>query len=185
MLGGSKRVLAGTKSADKIAAIKEGVAVLEQFLEDFDRENRSRHNLAYLPATVGVALPPAADKLAAEFVQFYAGDRVHGNYKHLRTLYPLDEETDTWDIVRNRAVNKLKAEGGGKWFKDDGSPTDNHLAMLYWAYSPQPDKVTAWLATTGKSKKGEEGSKAEKRKSMPSSSSSSEEEVVKKKKSKH
>lgn len=178
-----------------MAAIKEGVAVLEQFLEDFDRENRSRHNLAYLPASIGTALPESADKLAAEFAEYYAGDRVRGNYKHLRTLYPLDEETDTWDIVRNRAVHKLKERissgGGGKLFKEDGAPTDDHLAMLYWAYSPQPEKVTAWLEkstkkgdTTRKEEKKKDDDKAKKRKSNSSSSSSSEEEV-KKKKSKH
>lgn len=144
--------------------------------------------MAYLPASYAVALPPATDKLAAEFAEFYAGNRVKGNYKHLRTLYPEDDDTNTWDIVRNRAVKELKdklAASKGKLFDENGVPTDVHLAMMYWAYSPQPDKVKAYVAGL------KPVAKAEKRKSEAPSSSdgssandSSEDETPKKKQKK-
>lgn len=144
--------------------------------------------MAYLPASYAVALPPATDKLAAEFTEFYAGNRVKGNYKHLRTLYPEDDDTFTWDIVRNRAVKELKdklAAGKGKLFDENGVPTTDHLAMIYWAYSPQPDKVKTYVAGL------KPVAKAEKRKSAAPSSSdessaddSSDDETPKKKQKK-
>lgn len=144
--------------------------------------------MAYLPATYAVALPPASDKLAAEFAEFYAGNRVKGNYKHLRTLYPEDDDTDTWDIVRNRAVNKLKdklAASKGKLFNEDGVPTDDHLAMIYWAYSPQPDKVKSYVAGLKPLAKAEKRkSKAPKSSDDSSADDSSKDETPKKKQKK-
>lgn len=170
LLGGSKRVLGGTKNDDKIKAIKDGVALLEAWLEVFDKENRGKLNLAYLPFTTITAMPATTNKLAAEFIEVYGGPRVKGNYKHLRTLFPEDDDSKSWDIVRNRELKVLKdkmAKDNGKLFGADGAPTELHLQMIYWAYSPQSDKVKSYAANLKPVKS------AEKRKSAAPSSSSS------------
>lgn len=171
LIGSSKRVLSGTKNEDKTKAIKEGVAVLEEFLEKFEIENRSKLNFAYLAHSVITSFPKPTNKLAAEFVDVYGG-RAKGNYKHLRTLYPKDNDSLTWDIIRNQEVKLIKekiAKNNSKLFGDDGAPTEEHLKLIYWAYSPQADRVKSFAE---KNK-----TKGEKRKSSaPSSSSSSDSE---------
>lgn len=122
---------------------------MEAWLEVFDSENRGKLNLAYLPSTILSALPESSDALVAEFVEVYCSKRVKGNYKHLRTLLPEEDESKSWDIVRNAELKKLKdklSKENGKLFKDDGTPTADHLKMIYWAYSPQPDKVKSYVA---------------------------------------
>lgn len=178
LIGSSKRVLSGTKSEDKIKAIKEGVAVLEEFLEKFELENRSKLNFAYLAHSIIASFPKPSNKLAAEFIDVYGG-RAKGNYKHLRTLYPKDNDSLTWDIVRNQEVKLLKekiAKNNSKLFGDDGAPSEEHLNMIYWAYSPQTDKVKSFAE---KSK-----TKGEKRKSAAASSDSSSDSEEEQKKSK-
>lgn len=148
LIGSSKRVLSGTKNEDKIKAIKEGIAILEDFLDKFDKENRSKLNMAYLPLNLITALPITKNKLAAEFVDVYGNKRVKGNYKHLRTLYPEDNDDDTWDIVRNRALITIKeniSKNNTKLFGEDGTPSEEHFQMIYWAFSPQPDKVKSYI----------------------------------------
>lgn len=167
LIGSSKRVLGGTKNDDKIKAINEGVKVLEDFLEKFDNENRSKLNLAYLPSSIIKAFPSPKSSLVAEFLDVYHS-KANGNYKHLRTLYPKDDDTTSWDIIRNKKLDKLKKKlGDSKLFHSDGKPTSDHLELIYWAYSPQADKVKA--AAAGKDNR--------KRKSHADSSSSSDEEV--------
>lgn len=175
LIGSSKRVLSGTKSVEKIKAIKEGVAILEDFLEKFDRENRSKLNLAYLPHSLIVAVSKPKDALAIEFADVYGG-RAKGNYKHLRTLYPEDDDTFTWDIVRNKKVNEVKekiAKNNLKLFENDGAPTKEHLTMIHWAYSPQIDKLKAFV---------DKQSKGTKRKSTTSASEDEEVDKSKEKK---
>lgn len=170
LIGSSKRVLSGTKNEDKIKAIKEGVALLEEFLEKFEIENRSKLNFAYLAHSIITSFPKPTNALAAEFLDVYGG-RAKGNYKHLRTLYPEDNDSLTWDIVRNQEVKLIKekiAKNNSKLFGDDGSPTEEHLNLIYWAYSPQADKVKSYAE---KNKKGEK-----RKSSAPSSSSSSDSE---------
>jgi len=167
LIGSSKRVLSGTKNEDKIQSIKEGVAILEDFLEKFENENRSKLNFAYLAYNIIASFPKPSKKLVAEFVDVY-GNRAKGNYKHLRTLYPKDNDSLTWDIVRNQEVKLIKekiAKNNIKLFDEDGNPTEEHLNLIYWAYSPQADKVKV-LAEKNKPK-------AEKRKSSAATSSSS------------
>jgi len=167
LIGSSKRVLSGTKNEDKVKAIKEGVALLEEFLEKFEIENRSKFNFAYLAHNIIVSFPKPTNKLAIEFLDVYGG-RAKGNYKHLRTLYPEDDDSLTWDIVRNQQIKLIKekiAKDNIKLFEEDGSPTEEHLNLIHWAYSPQADKIKS-LAEKNKSK-------GEKRKSSAPSSSSS------------
>ena len=120
--------------------------ILEDFLDKFESENRSKLNKAYLPSEVLEKLPKSSNKLVAEFVDVY---KAKGNYKMLRTISPKDQST-TWDIIRNRELDKIKCDDD-KLFKDNGEPTDNHLKMIYWAYSPQPVKVKAFYKVDSKS----------------------------------
>lgn len=181
LIGSSKRVLAGTKNEEKIKAIQEGVRTLENFLEKFDRENRSKSNMAYLSSSIVTVFSKPSSSLVAEFIEVY-DRRAKGNYKHLRTIHPKGEDSKTWDIVRNKNLKKLKEKisaNDPKLFKEDGSPTAEHLELIHWAYSPQPDKVKSYVEKV-------KGAKVEKkRKSSGSSggSSGSDESPAKKKRS--
>lgn len=153
LIGSSKRVLTGTKNEEKIKAIKSGVAILEIFLVKFDAENRSSLNKAYLPADILDNLPQHKDKLIAEFVEVYTTKR---NYKMLRTIEPKnsgDSSNTTWDIIRNKQLDKIKLSDDTELFKDNGEPTKKHLEMIYWAYSPQPTKVKSYYAVEAASGK--------------------------------
>lgn len=126
--------------------------ILEDFLEEFDAENRSSQNKAYLDPSILEKLPKSSNALVAEFVSVYTTKK---NYKMLRTITPVDkmnakESSSTWDIIRNRQLAKIKCDEG-KLFNSSGSPTDSHLEMIYWAYSPQPSKVKAYYDVDNKS----------------------------------
>ncbi|XP_054726092.1 uncharacterized protein DDB_G0283697 [Anastrepha obliqua] len=173
LIGSSKRVLSGTKNEDKIKSIQEGVKILEQFLEKFETENLIKNNRAYLAYSIIEQLPEANDELAAEFVKAYGGAKAKGNYKHLRTMYPEEDDSTSWDIIRNRNITKilekLKAEEAKLFDAETGAPTEIHLELIHWAYSPQPDKVKAYLEKNAKKK-------AEKRKIAQKEDSSSDED---------
>nr|XP_014089781.1 uncharacterized protein LOC106617231 [Bactrocera oleae] len=173
LIGSSKRVLSGTKNEDKIKSIQEGVEILEDFLEKFETENLIKNNRAYLAYAVIEQLPEAKDELAAEFVKAYGGPKAKGNYKHLRTMYPEGDDSTSWDIIRNRNIakllEKLKAEEAKLFDAESGEPTEIHLELIHWAYSPQPDKVKAYLEKSSKKK-------AEKRKIERNDSSSSDQD---------
>ncbi|XP_065093908.1 uncharacterized protein Ude [Ochlerotatus camptorhynchus] len=180
LLGSAKRVLPSTKNEDKIKAIKEAMETFDDFLETFDSEERSKQNMAYLPLDLIKSLPgKPSDELTAEFVECY--DTVaKGNYKHLRTKFPEDDDSTSWDIIRNRKLLKLKEkvkESGEKLFDSDGKPTEVHLKMIYWAYSPNVDKLKTYCTKLAKSGGG-------KKRSHSSSESDSDEEVEDTKKSK-
>jgi len=170
LIGGSKRVLSGTKNEEKISAIKEGVQILEDFLEKFDRENMTRLNKAYLAYDVIRKFDKPESILAREFLEAYGGEKANGNYKHLRTMYPKDDDSKSWDIIRNRQLKKLSDEvqkENSKLFKENGEPTEIHLQMIHWAYSPQPDKVKTHIESLKQ--------KAQKRKSSGGGDDSSDE----------
>lgn len=147
LIGGSKRVLGGTKNEDKIKDIKAGVKTLEDFLEKFDNENLSKNNMAYLTYDIISSFPKPEDELLAEFVETY-GKTAKGNYKHLRTLFPKDDDSKSWDIIRNKKLKNIRdkiKEKDISLFKENGEPTEDHLKMIYWAYTPQKDKVKSYL----------------------------------------
>lgn len=179
LLGSAKRVLPSTKNEDKIKAIKSAMSLFEDFLETFDSEERSKQNMAYLPADLIKSLPTEpADALAAEFVECYTVV-AKGNYKHLRTKTPKDDDSVSWDIIRNKKLLKLKEkvkESGEKLFDSEGKPTETHLKMIYWAYSPNVDKLKTYSASVAKS-----GGKKRKSSSSDSDSDSEEDEKERKK----
>ncbi|XP_062558509.1 uncharacterized protein LOC134223384 [Armigeres subalbatus] len=183
LLGSAKRVLPSTKNEDKIKSIKKAMEIFDDFLETFDSEERSKQNMAYLALDLIKTLPnKPSDALAVEFVECY--DKVaKGNYKHLRTKFPKHDDSTSWDIVRNRKLLKLKEkvkQSGEKLFDSDGKPTEAHLQMIYWAYSPNVDKLKTYcskLEKTGGKKRTHSSSESD-------SDSDSDDEPKDKKKSK-
>lgn len=155
LLGNGKRVLQATKNEDKIRSIKEGLQILDDFLKVFDRENRASKNMAYLPLNIVTAFDRPTNPLCIEFIDVY-NKKANGKYEHLRTLHPNDDHTKSWDIVRNSKLNKIVAQIQGnnaKLFNEDGSPTNDHLEMIHWAYSPNTDKLKTFVEiSAGKSK---------------------------------
>lgn len=192
LIGSSKRVLSGTKNEDKINAIKEAVQLLEDFLEKFEAENRIKDNRAYLPLTVITKLPePKEGELVSEFLEAYGGSKAKGNYKHLRTMFPKEDESTSWDIVRNRQLAKLleqiKSEEAKLFDAESGAPTDLHLQLIHWAYSPQPDKLKAYIEKLAKKtpeKRKQASSSSSANDSSSSSQDSDQDDKPKKKKKK-
>lgn len=188
LIGSSKRVLSGTKSEEKIQAIKDGVKILENFLEKFETENFMRNNRAYLAHSIIEQLPKPKNEQSLEFLTAYGGSKAKGNYKHLRTMYPKDDDSTSWDIIRNRNItkllDKLKSEGAKLFDADNGEPTDIHLELIHWAYSPQPDKVKAYVEKSSKKSapKRKSDHKASSSSSSAESSSDSDDETPQKKK---
>lgn len=179
LIGSSKRVLSGTKNEEKIQSIKDGVKILEDFLEKFETENLIKNNRAYFAYNVIEKLPQPEDKLQAEFLEAYGGPKAKGNYKHLRTMYPEEDDSTSWDIIRNRNIANILAkikEEDAKLFDDAGKPTELHMQLIHWAYSPQPDKVKSYAATLKTEPKKAEKRKCEEAESDSSSSSSDDEE---------
>uniref|UniRef100_A0A182VAD5 Uncharacterized protein n=1 Tax=Anopheles merus TaxID=30066 RepID=A0A182VAD5_ANOME len=175
LIGSAKRVIPATKNEEKLSSIKQAVALFEDFLDRFDREERGKQNMPYLSIDLIRQLPAPqgeqSDKLAVEFLACYE-TQAKGNYKHLRTKAPKDPGSKTWDIVRNAKLQALKPDSSVKLFDQDGKPTELHLQMVQWAYSPQVEKLKSYansLASSGKST-------TPSRKRSHSSSSSSEEE---------
>lgn len=162
LIGNSKRVLQATKNAEKIQSIKEGVKILEDFLDDFDRENRAAQNLAYLPLDIVTAFDAPKSKLVAEFIEVYGG-KAKGRYEFLRTLYPKGDDSKSWDIVRNANLAKLQTkikDNKSKLFNENGSPTKEHVEIIHWAYSPHADKLKTYIndSSSSQKRKSSEGS---------------------------
>lgn len=150
LLGNAKRTLQATKDETKIKSIKDGVKVLDDFLNEIP----SDENMAYLPVDIVTAFDRPKNKLCAEFVETYSS-KAKGRYEFLRTLYPKADDSKSWDIVRNAKLEELKSKqkaSGAKLFSDDGSPTKEHVDMIQWAYSPNPEKLKQHInAANGKS----------------------------------
>lgn len=171
MIGNAKRVLPATKNEEKIKSIKQAVDIFEHFLEEFDAKQRSKLNMAYLPASLITSIGSSNHSLSAEFMKAYAVE-AKGNYKHLRTMFPKDDTSKSWDIVRNaklKTLNEKIVAKKTKLFNEDGSPSAEHLQMIYWAYSPQPDKLKQYVA------KREKTTRSKRRSPISGSSTSGEE----------
>ncbi|XP_072403073.1 uncharacterized protein Ude [Diabrotica undecimpunctata] len=147
LIGRAKRTLTLTKDKEKIQNINDAVKVFEDFLRDFEINNMSKENRAYLPlASVQSLLPlkekfDINDKLVEAFLEAYT-KKAKGEYKNLRTVSS-GEGKPSWDIVRNVEIKKLlKAmeESRPDMWEDD-LPTKEHLELILWAYSPDASKI--------------------------------------------
>lgn len=118
----------------------------EDFIKDFERNNKSRENRPYLPLASIEALLPLKDQYKIDdeqseaFLQAYRS--VKGEYKNLRTVSSGENEP-TWDIVRNTALRKLLKtiddEDTELW--EDDLPSKEHMELILWAYSPEASKI--------------------------------------------
>ncbi len=81
---------------------------------------------------------------AAGFLGQYK--RVRGNPKALETLWY--SERQSWMRRRNNFVKRhmaqVEKQGEPLWEKN-GNPTRRHLALIMWAYTPDPAGVRAWI----------------------------------------
>lgn len=102
----------------------------------------------------------STDKLAIEFVNTYAKKPVNGNYKHLRTLFPSTDDSISWDIIRNRKLKELKknVSKDTNLFDSNGRPTEVHLSLIHWAWSPEASKLKTWASAAGSKRKSESSS---------------------------
>ncbi|XP_076268682.1 uracil-DNA degrading factor [Rhynchophorus ferrugineus] len=211
LIGRAKRTITLTKDKDKLNNINEAMKIFEDWLKDFEFKNLSKENRAYLPLASVEALLPLKEKygfkddLSERFLKAYK-DKAKGDYKNLRTVSS-GEDKPTWDIVRNQEIKKIWKgfeESKPDLWNDDDLPTEDHLKLIVWAYSPDASKIKKNLSSYEEklgslklSSDNEKGSdeeeeatkksddkKASKRKSEGSSSSSasdSDEESPKKK----
>uniref|UniRef100_A0A182KAY2 Uncharacterized protein n=1 Tax=Anopheles christyi TaxID=43041 RepID=A0A182KAY2_9DIPT len=184
LIGSAKRVIPATKNEEKLKSIKQAVTLFEEFLDQFDRDERGKQNMPYLAIDLIRQLPAPkgeqSDKLAVEFLNCYE-TQAKGNYKHLRTKTP-KEGSKTWDIVRNTKLLALKPDSSVKLFEQDGKPTELHLQMVQWAYSPQLEKLKSFANSLASSDKM---TKPSRKRTYTSSSSSDEETKIKESKKDH
>ncbi|XP_059607632.1 uncharacterized protein LOC132255558 [Phlebotomus argentipes] len=145
LITSSKSVISRTKDKQKISDIKEAVELLTEYLDNLDTSEQP--NMKYLSAEVIQNFPKPTETVASEFLSAYTGT-AGGNYKKLRTMFPDDNDSESWDIVRNRNLQKLQKSIQEKklpLFNNDGSPTKEHLALISWAYSPKLEKLKQFI----------------------------------------
>ena len=146
LIGRAKRTLTLTKAEDKLQNIKDAMDVFEKWLQNFEKMDLGKENRPYLPLPTIKILSSlfnkykVQDQKAKEFLEAYK--KVGGDYKHLRTVASGEDEP-TWDIVRNthlkKIVKKIDDTKPDMW--DDDLPTENHLELIMWAYSPDAAKI--------------------------------------------
>lgn len=190
-----------TKDKDKLQNINDALAIFEEWLKNFEYDNRSKENRAYLPcSTIQLLLPlkekfEIKDEKADAFFNAYK-TKAKGEYKNLRTIASGDDEP-TWDIVRNTELKKLLKEldeTRPDLWKDD-LPTKEHLQLILWAYSPDANKIKKSLSlfeeklgapkNSDKSESDEDDEDSDKKPSKRKSSGEDEDEESPKKKSKN
>ncbi|XP_018574572.1 uncharacterized protein LOC108913501 [Anoplophora glabripennis] len=146
LIGRAKRTLTLTKDKDKLQNINDAMAVFEEWLRNFELNNLSKENRAYLPLISIEALLPLKerfdieDKKVDSFLEAYK--KANADYKNLRTVASGEDEP-TWDIVRNTELKKLLKqleENKPELWKDD-LPTKEHMEIILWAYSPDASKI--------------------------------------------
>lgn len=195
LIGRAKRTLTLTKAEDKIQNIKDAMEVFENWLQNYDKTDMAKENKPYLPLkTIKVFMSlikkhKLQDQTAKNFLSAY--DSVNGDYKHLRTVSSGDDEP-TWDIVRNKHLKKLYKsieENKPDMWKND-LPTEKHLQLIMWGYSPDASKIKKSLSKieeilndndSSNEDSNEETPKSSKPKRKSDSSKSSDDESPKKK----
>lgn len=57
-----------------------------------------------------------------------------------------DYSNTTWETFRHRIIFK-KIQSINNWFTSDGIPTEDHVILILWAYSPFPAELTSLIKT--------------------------------------
>lgn len=141
--------------------------IFEDWLADF--EVRKPPTRTYLPLATVELFESSASGDAHSFINAYKS--CDGDYKKMRTITS-GEDKPTWDIVRNRRLAELLADGKVAtrlWNEDGDMPTPEHIEMITWAYSPDASKLKKQLpnieSNLGKEQKKDKEKTATKRKS--------------------
>lgn len=137
-----------TKDKEKVQNINNALKIFEDWLKDFEFQNLAKENKAHLPLAAVEVFVPLKEKygvkneLTDSFLEAYRV-KAKGDYKNLRTVLSGDGHP-TWDIVRNRELKKIWNEFEESrpdlWNSDD-LPTEEHLRLILWAYSPEASKI--------------------------------------------
>lgn len=137
-----------TKDKGKVQNISDALKIFEDWLKNFEFQNLAKENKAYLPLAAVEIFVPLKEKygvkneLTDSFLEAYKV-KAKGDYKNLRTVSSGDGHP-TWDIVRNRELKKIWNEFEESrpdlWNSDD-LPTEEHLRLILWAYSPEASKI--------------------------------------------
>lgn len=169
--------------------------IFEDWLSNFELENRAKENRPYLPlASIEALLPlkkkyEIEDEDATSFLEAYKNARAE--YKNLRTVSS-GENKPTWDITRNSKLKELleKFHSNKCDLWEAELPSKDHLELILWAYSPEASKIkknqSKYEELLG-SKKNSNAEEQEDEKESPNNkrksdgSSSSEDESPKKK----
>ena len=61
-----------------------------------------------------------------------------------------DHSGQDWRARRNAFVARHTAQGDAEGYWSGGAPTRRHLALVMWAYSPDPKRLRAWLSGLGR-----------------------------------
>ncbi|KAF2903128.1 hypothetical protein ILUMI_03056 [Ignelater luminosus] len=199
LIGRAKRTLTLTKAEDKLQNIKDALEVFEDWLKNFEKLNLGKENRPYLPLPSVQILSTlkekygVGDKKTDAFIAAYQS--VGGDYKHLRTVSSGEGEP-TWDIVRNAALKELMNiidDESPELWGDDELPTEEHLKIILWAYSPDASKIKKNILKfeeklgkkeDSKRKHSSDSEQSEEEKGSKRRSSSSSDEESPKKKSK-
>ncbi|RZC35308.1 uracil-DNA degrading factor [Asbolus verrucosus] len=197
LIGRAKRTLTLTKDKEKLQNINDAMAVFDEWLNNFEKNNLSKENRSYLPLNAIKALLPLKNQYSIEDSKadsFYkAYNEANGEYKNLRTVASGENES-TWDIVRNAELKKLLKdieENRPDLWKDE-LPTKEHMQVILWAYSPDASKIKKNVSKFEEKLGSEEkesseesdwDNKGSKRKSDGDEDGSSDESPTKKKKS--
>ncbi|XP_015590494.1 uncharacterized protein LOC107265503 isoform X2 [Cephus cinctus] len=154
LLKRADRVISCTKDEEKIKNMREAVEVFENWVTDYNVNNRSKENFAYLSADLVRAYKPLADKYGIEdngFLEAY--EKEDGDYKRLRSVKVPDSQM-TWDIERNKNLRSLVDRIKDKhipWFETDselrGLPTEEHTRCIMWGFSHEPTKLKKLVPT--------------------------------------
>lgn len=146
LIGRAKRTLTLTKAEDKLQNIKDAMEVFDKWLQNFEKMDLGKENRPYLPLPTIKILSSlfskynVQDEKAKEFLEAYK--KVGGDYKHLRTV-PSGDSEPTWDILRNTQLKEILTEiqetKPDMW--QDDLPTEEHLKLIMWAYSPDASKI--------------------------------------------
>lgn len=143
LLNSAKVMLRKTKNPEKITCLNQAVEVFLDYLEKLKYVNQP--TCRYLPATIIDKFPPPTDELQKEFITTY---KYFKDFKKLRSRFPDGKYEKTWDIVRNknlwRIIEDFSATNEQLWL-ETGAPSELHLRMIHWAYSPEPIKVREYV----------------------------------------
>nr|XP_012235548.1 PREDICTED: LOW QUALITY PROTEIN: uncharacterized protein LOC105679841 [Linepithema humile] len=143
----AKSTLEDTRDEKKLADLRDGLEIFEDWLADFEENNRMKERLPYLPiGTVNVFYDHAKKYGVWDDEFFEAYKNTDGDYEDLCEMEVPGGGGITWDVERNRRLKeiicKIKNEHISLYedvrFSNFRQPTKEHTQCIVLAYSPDP-----------------------------------------------